>query len=121
MTSFVGTPTSISSSEENYAVRKIAKPGAVPQRTRTSALTIVKDSNSSTCRSCAVWHDHATIAGKGYMLVTCNVVYNSAVFKRDDEIQQGSETNIQAYIEEPEIHIANCFVEFFLGRPSSFN
>ena len=32
-------------------------------------------------------------------------MYDSAVFKRDDEIQQGSETNIQAYIEEPEIHI----------------
>ena len=56
-------------------------------------------------RSWAFWHDHATIAGKGYILVTCNVVYDSAVFKRDDEIQQGSEINIQAYIEEPEIHI----------------
>ena len=56
-------------------------------------------------RSWAVWHDHATIAGKGYILVTCNVVYDSAVFKRDDEIQQGSETNMQTYIEEPKIHI----------------
>ena len=39
MMSFVGTPTSGSSSEVNYAVRKIAKPGAVPQHARTSALT----------------------------------------------------------------------------------
>ena len=35
------------------------------------------------------------LQGKG----TCSVVYDSAVFKRDDETQQGSETNIQAYIE----------------------
>ena len=32
-------------------------------------------------------------------------VYGSAVFKRGDEIQQESETKVQAYIEEPEIHI----------------
>ena len=56
-------------------------------------------------RTWAIWHDHATIAGKGYILVTCHVVYDSAVFKKDDELQQGADTNIQSYIEEPEIHI----------------
>ena len=56
-------------------------------------------------RSWAVWHDHSTICGRGYILVTCNIVYDTAVFKKDDEIQQGLDTNIQAYIEEPEIHI----------------
>jgi len=56
-------------------------------------------------RSWAIWHDHSTICGRGYILVTCNIVYDTAVFEKDDEIQQGPDTNIQAYIEEPEIHI----------------
>ena len=51
MMSFVDTPTSGPSSEENYVIRKIAKPGAVPQPARVSALTTAKDSNSSTCIS----------------------------------------------------------------------
>ncbi len=50
-------------------------------------------------RTIACWHDHSTILGKGYVLVTTKVVYDPAVFKAQQDM------NTQAFIEEPEIHI----------------
>ncbi len=50
-------------------------------------------------RTIACWHDHSTILGKGYVLVTTKVVYDPAVFKDLQDV------NTQAFIEEPEIHI----------------
>ena len=55
-------------------------------------------------RSWAVWHDHSTICGRGYILVTCNIVYNTAVFKKDDEIQQGPDTNILRAVKDWDQH-----------------
>ena len=54
-------------------------------------------------RTLAVWHDHATIAGKGYVLITVKVVYDKAVFQ--DCIPGNSNQNIKGIIEEPEIHV----------------
>lgn len=47
-------------------------------------------------RSLAFWHDHATILGHGYLLVTVSVMYSASCFKRN---------TCQAVIEEPEIHM----------------
>ena len=47
-------------------------------------------------RYLAFWHDHATILGQGYLLVTVSVMYDCSLFTQDA---------CQAYIEEPEIHI----------------
>ena len=46
----------------------------------------------------------STILGRGYVLVTIKLLYDHAVFKSDDTINQ-SQKDLQAYIEEPEIHI----------------
>ena len=52
-----------------------------------------------------VWHDHAAILGKGYILVTAKVFYDQANFRTNSEIDHTYQLqNIQAHIEEPEIH-----------------
>ena len=47
-------------------------------------------------RYLAFWHDHATILGHGYVLVTVSVMYDRSVFTANA---------CQSFIEEPEIHI----------------
>ena len=65
-----------------------------------------KFKQSERTRTIAVWHDHATILGHGYVLVTAKILYDMAVFKPDKEIPQTSQVkNIQAFVEEPKVHI----------------
>ena len=57
-------------------------------------------------RSLGMWHDHSTILGHGYVLITVRVMYDRAVFKVESELQKHkSFHNIQSFIEEPEIHL----------------
>ena len=51
-------------------------------------------------RTLGMWHDHSTILGHGYVLITVRV------FKTESELQ-GPETfhNLQSFIEEPQIHL----------------
>ena len=57
-------------------------------------------------RAIAVWHDHATLLGHGYVLVTAKVMYDTAVFKRNSQLPQNSHVHdVQSYVEEPQIHI----------------
>ena len=61
---------------------------------------------SERTRTIAIWHDHATILGHGYILVTAKILYDTAVFKPDAKIPTTSQVkNIQAFVEEPEVHI----------------
>ncbi len=48
-------------------------------------------------RNLVFWHDHATILGKGYVVITVSVAYDNALFVRDNCLQSA--------IEEPEVHI----------------
>ena len=50
-------------------------------------------------RNIAIWHDHSTILGKGYILLTAKVLYDPAIFQSGKAGAQ----SIQAYVEEPEI------------------
>ena len=63
-------------------------------------------------RTIAIWHDHSTVLGKGYILITAKVLYDTAVCKTQSEIQEelGRTTpNLQSLIEEPEVHmLAMC-------------
>ena len=63
-----------------------------------------KITKSERARHIAMWHDHSTILGRGYVLVTIKLPYDHAVFKSDDTINQ-SQKDLQAYIEEPVIQI----------------
>ena len=59
---------------------------------------------SERTRTIAIWHDHATILGHGYVLVTAKILYDTAVFKPDAKIPTTSQVkNIQAFVEEPEV------------------
>lgn len=58
-------------------------------------------------RTIGIWHDHATVLGHGYVLITAKVFYDPIVFKTELEISQTSHCtpNFQSVIEEPELHI----------------
>lgn len=57
-------------------------------------------------RTIGIWHDHSTILGHGYIVVTVKEFYDSAVYKRDRELKdQHPFSNIQSHIEQPQIHI----------------
>lgn len=58
-------------------------------------------------RTFAIWHDHSTLLGKGYVLITAKIVYDTAVFKSQNEIESevSHATTIQREIEQPQLHI----------------
>ena len=61
-------------------------------------------------RHIVLWHDHATVLGAGYVVVTVHVLYDEAVYLPDQELQDkvGEEIHkgyVQHHVEEPYIHI----------------
>lgn len=51
-------------------------------------------------RTLGIWHDHSSILGKGYILLTVKIFFDSAVFKQNTD-----KRDTQAFVEEPEISI----------------
>ena len=59
-------------------------------------------------RAIYFWHDHATILKMGFVMVTVHILYDPVVFYTDNEYQElnpGADVNIQAEVEQPEIHL----------------
>ena len=59
-------------------------------------------------RSIAIWHDHSTVLGQGYILITAKVLYDPMIFKTQEEIENESSTkteNLQSMIEPAELHM----------------
>ena len=58
-------------------------------------------------RTLAFWHDHSTLLGKGYVLITAKILYDAAVFKTQHEIESEGvhSSNIQTEIEQPQLHV----------------
>ena len=59
-------------------------------------------------RSLALWHDHATLLGSGFIMVTVHVMYDPAIFLTNEEYLSQSEVtdiSIQSEVEQPEIHM----------------
>ena len=83
----------------------------VPDNITTAELQLTL-ANYQRTRTLAIWHDHASILGSEYILVTVGVIFDSAVFMSEAEYQAktGKSLNdIQQIIEEPYIHmIAAC-------------
>ena len=83
----------------------------VPDNITTAELQLTL-ANYQRTRTLAIWHDHASILGSGYILVTVGVIFDPAVFMSEAEYQAktGKSLNdIQQIIEEPYIHmIAAC-------------
>ena len=68
-------------------------------------------SKAQKSRSLCMWHDHATMLKMGFVMVTVHVLYDSVVFYTDEEYEQlnpGVKVNIQAEVEQPEIHLLAC-------------
>ena len=61
-------------------------------------------------RAISFCHDHSTVLGCGYVLVTVQVVYDRAVFMSESEYHVATgkvSSNLQQLIEEPELyHVA---------------
>lgn len=58
-------------------------------------------------RHFAVWHDHSTVCGFGFIPVTCKEVYNNLVHYTNDEykILTGQTVDVQVEVERPYIHL----------------
>ena len=64
--------------------------------------------NYQSTRSLALWHDHATLLGIGFIMVTVHVMYDPAVFFTDEEYiaqNKATDISIQSEVEQPEIHM----------------
>ncbi len=59
---------------------------------------------SERTRTISIWHDHATTLGHGYVLGY--VLVTAKIIIIDSKIPTTSQVkNIQAFVEEPEVHI----------------
>ena len=58
-------------------------------------------------RSLVVWHDHATLLNRGFLMVTVHTLYDKAVYFTDREYLErtGNKVNVQAEVEQPEVHL----------------
>ena len=67
-------------------------------------------SQTQRTRHLVLWHDHATVLGSGYILVTMHVLYDEAVYLSDQEYQERvgiaiHKGYVQHHIEEPCVYI----------------
>ena len=55
----------------------------------------------------ALWHDHSTVCGYGFILMTCKEVYDKLVHYTNDEYKTltGQTVDVQAEVERPYIHL----------------
>ena len=55
----------------------------------------------------AVWHDHSTVCGCGFIMVTCKEVYDRLVHYTDAEYKAlvGLSVDVQALVERPYVHL----------------
>ena len=58
-------------------------------------------------RTLVLWHDHATLLGRGYILLTIHTLYDDMVFKSDEQITTtcSSKAHIQTLVEQPMVYL----------------
>lgn len=56
-------------------------------------------------RMLAIWHDHSTLLGKGYVMITVKNLYDKAVFKTTSKLEGLHIDNVQAIVEQPQLHM----------------
>lgn len=56
-------------------------------------------------RTLGLWHDHDTLFGHGYIMVTIQVYYDPAVFLSNDEANLPPGKDLQTIVELPEVHM----------------
>lgn len=85
--------------EELQSAIKVFSPHLDAKKSIDELKTMLKTAQRT--RTLAFWHDHATILGHGYILITVHVIYDAAAFMQD---RSGS-LNIQTAVEEPIIYL----------------
>ena len=58
----------------------------------------------------ALWHDHSTILGSGYILITVHVLYDMAVLKSSDEVLKFQSCCIQQKINTLQNQFCICII-----------
>ena len=58
----------------------------------------------------ALWHDHSTIPGSGYILITVHVLYDMAVLKSSDEVLKFQSCCIQQKINTLQNQFCICII-----------
>ena len=59
-------------------------------------------------RHLCMWHDHACILNKGFVMITMHVMYDNTLFYTDEEFEEmhpGETISVQSEVEQPEIHL----------------
>lgn len=58
-------------------------------------------------RTLGLWHDHSSLLSKGYVLITVKIIYDTAVFKTQHEIEDEENyiNNVHNQVEQPELHM----------------
>ena len=87
------------------AILEIANAAYSDQSSDTELRAMVAELERT--RTIGIWHDHATVLGQGYVLITAKVFYDPIVFKTQTEIEGTSQwtPNLQSVVEEPELHM----------------
>ncbi len=77
-------------------------------------------------RTLVLWHDHSTVAGSGYLLMTIHSLYDPAVYLSTAESERNTGRKctwtVQEIVEEPELYNNSVVhVKFYFVRPTSLN
>ena len=65
-----------------------------------------------------MWHDHATILGMGFIMVTVHVMFDSSVFLTDEEynlLHPDATLCVQSEVEQPLISLGSSSVAALVG------
>ena len=74
-------------------------------------------SQTQRTRHLVLWHDHATVLGSGYVLVTVHALYDEAVYLSDREYQEKvGEAIHKGYVQH---HIEESYVYIMAASSSS--
>ena len=89
-------------------VHKLVKANEPTNPSQTTAELRERVKYLQRCRHLLMWHDHATILGSGYILITITVLYDPLIFMNEAEYTAKTGKwmcNIQQVVEEPHIHM----------------
>ena len=79
----------------------------IRQRLLTKHQQFMRSTSTEVAR---MWHDHATILGMGFIMVTVHVMFDSSVFLTDEEynlLHPDATLCVQSEVEQPEIHLVS--------------
>ena len=95
---------SMPSEDLQFKLEQSLQPAIEIETTHTTQTNLAKIQRS---RTLVCWHDHATILGTGYIMITINALYDTGVYmtEEEDRTKYGRlANNLQSIIERPDIY-----------------